>query len=149
MRLSPLMTRRKRNSVVLSRLAAEPGFEGVIQSAASTAGLDAISNVLKESTPELLGPLLSKASQVLPEERRVDLARQITSALSPAKQQSFAEEIRQGLKGPSPSVNDRLLVGGRLSILFRTRWLISDPRRRSVYSSIRGSEDRAGFCCVH
>jgi hypothetical protein len=101
-------SQKKELGRALSRLAAEPGFEGVIHSAASTAGLDAISNVLKEAKPELLGPLLSKASQVLPEERRVDLARQITGALSPAKQESLAEEIQQGLKGPSQSVNDRL-----------------------------------------
>ena len=39
-------SQKKELGRALSRLAAEPGFEGVIHSAASTAGLDAISNVL-------------------------------------------------------------------------------------------------------
>ena len=92
----------------LSRLAAEPGFEGVVRGAASAAGLDAISNVLQELKPELLEPLLSKASQVLPGEQRAVLARQVASALSLTQKELLADEIRQGIKGPSQSVNDRL-----------------------------------------
>lgn len=92
----------------LSKLAAEPGYESVIRGAVSGAGLDAISNVLNQLKPELLEPLLSKASQVLPEEQKVVLARQVTSALSLNQKALLASDIQHGLAGPSQTVNDRL-----------------------------------------
>jgi hypothetical protein len=92
----------------LSTLAAEPGFDSVIRGATSAVGLDAVGNVLEELKPEILGPLLSKAARVLPDERKADLARQVASALSTEQRATLAEDIQQGLKGPSQSVNDRL-----------------------------------------
>ena len=74
MRLSPLMNSQKKElGRALSRLAAEPGFEGVIHSAASNAGLDAISNVLK-------GARLER-----PEESRESGSCQAGSLMMPAR----------------------------------------------------------------